>query len=185
MIFFTAAALPRLSGGAAVLALATALMPTPAAAVTQSWNGYRWARTGLLNIRVGDNLATDWDRVVDTAIAGWRPARNIDFTAAVGLSSPLGCAPVFGGVKACSGNYGATGWLGYTNVWTSGGFVVQATVRFNDYYFDMERYDTPAWRASVACHELGHTLGLAHNDSTASVMNAIGTVVAQGFCSVI
>lgn len=162
-----AAPLQRLSCCAPLLALlGTTLLAAPAAAVTQSWNGYKWARTGQLSVRVGDNVSSVWDPYLDTATAQWSRARNIDLIPATGqrLMSALSCKPSFGRIQACSANYGATGWLGYTNVWLSRGFIVQATVRLNDYYFSRPQYNTAAWRSMTACHELGHSVGLDHNN---------------------
>ena len=151
---------------AAVLAAGVALAAVPATALpTQSWNGYHWARSGQLSVRVGDNVAAAWKPYLGAAIGEWSAANNIDFIHAAGQTAPSSCAPVYGGVQACSGNYGATGWLGYATVWTSGGFIVQATVKLNDYYFAQARYNTTAWRSLVSCQEVGHTLGLAHNDT--------------------
>lgn len=174
-----AAPLQRMTRCASLLALLSATtMAVPASAViTPSWNGYKWARTGELNIRVGDNVSSVWDPYLDTAMAQWTTAKNINFVSAKGLrlTMPLSCNPVFGGIQACSANYGATGWLGYTNVWTSGGYIVQATVKLNDYYFAQSRYNTTAWRSMAVCHELGHSLGLNHN-------NAVRTDANTGSC---
>ena len=151
------------------LAVAVALV-LPAAVVQattlpQSWNGYHWARTANLTIRVGDNVSAAWDPYLGSAIAGWNTAANIDFVQAAGLSAPKSCSPVYGGIQACSANYGATGWLGYATVWTAGGFIVQATIKLNDYYFAKPAYNNAAWRSMTACQELGHTLGLDHRDT--------------------
>jgi hypothetical protein len=34
----------------------------------------------------------------------------------------------------------------------------------NDTYFNTPKYDTSAWRNLVMCQEVGHTLGLDHQD---------------------
>jgi hypothetical protein len=34
----------------------------------------------------------------------------------------------------------------------------------NDYYFDQPTYNTTAWRNLVSCQEVGHTIGLDHQD---------------------
>ena len=34
----------------------------------------------------------------------------------------------------------------------------------NDTYFKTKTYNTPAWRNLVMCQEVGHTVGLAHQD---------------------
>ncbi|GGE07905.1 hypothetical protein GCM10011529_12900 [Polymorphobacter glacialis] len=151
---------------AAVLAAAA---PT-AAATTQSWNGYHWARTGQLQIAVGNNLSATWSPYLAPAAAAWSADPVIDMVGVAGSSNST-CGPVFGGVQICSGNYGANGWLGYTNVWLGGGFIVQATIRLNDHYFATTKYKTAAWRQATICHELGHSLGLAHADTSRSNAN--------------
>jgi hypothetical protein len=39
------------------------------------------------------------------------------------------------------------------------------TVKLNDTYFNTAQYDTPGWRNLVSCQEVGHTLGLDHQDT--------------------
>ncbi len=157
---------------ASISILTGTIIPVSALALLpQSWNGYKWSRTGPLKIRVGDNVSSVWDPYLTSAISNWNRAAIIDFQRAKGLSSPSSCAPSFGTVQACSASYGATGWLGYANVWVSSGFIVQATVRLNDYYFSQTRYNTSSWRSLVSCQEIGHTLGLAHNNTINSDLN--------------
>lgn len=148
--------------------------PAPAAALAQSWNGYRWARTGPLVISLGNNLGSQWSSLLAPTATAWSAANNIDFTVVAGKSTSA-CGAVYGGVQVCNSNYGATGWLGYAYVWLAGGFIVQATVKLNDHYFAMPRYNTAAWRQQVICQEVGHTLGLAHT-------NTIKTNVNTGSC---
>ena len=157
--------------GMAAIATA-AISSVPAAAYpTQSWNGYHWARTGELSIALGDNLSSTWKPFFTTAATQWSAADNIDFAPTIGSTSASTCGAVYGSVQVCSGNYGANGWLGYASVWTGGGFIVQATVKLNDYYFSQAKYNTSAWRAMTACQEIGHTLGLAHNDTIKTDLN--------------
>ena len=40
------------------------------------------------------------------------------------------------------------------------------TVKLNDTYFNTAKYNTPAWRNLVSCQEVGHNLGLDHQDET-------------------
>ncbi|NJC07814.1 PEPxxWA-CTERM sorting domain-containing protein [Polymorphobacter fuscus] len=161
----------------AALGCALAVTATPAAAalLPQSWNGYHWARTGPLQIAIGSNISSTWVPYLATAANAWSAADNIDFLVTTGASNPSTCNPKFGGVQICSANYGANGWLGYTNIWLSGGFVVQATVKLNDFYFATTRYNTAAWRDYTVCQELGHTLGLDHT-------NAVRTNANTGSC---
>lgn len=154
------------------LALVVATAPvTPAAAVTQSWNGYRWARTGPLAINLGNNLSSQWAPLFAPTAAAWSKATNIDFVPAAGRATSSACGAVYGSVQVCNGNYGANGWLGYANVWLAGGFIVQATVRLNDYYFASTKYNTSAWRNMTICQEIGHTLGLAHTNTNRTNAN--------------
>lgn len=157
-----------------VSAVITAAAPSAAMALAQSWNGYHWARTGPLVISLGNNLGTAWAPLIAPTATAWSAANNIDFSVSPGTSTAA-CAGVYGGVQVCNSNYGATAWLGYAYVWLSGGFIVQATVKLNDYYFAMPRYNTAAWRNQTICQEVGHTLGLAHT-------NTIRTNANTGSC---
>jgi len=158
------AAIAMWAGGALMASAAQALP-------TQSWNGYHWARTGELSLALGDNVSAAWKPYFSTAAKQWSAASNIDFAPTLGSTTPSTCDAVYGGVEVCSGNYGATGWLGYATVWLGGAFIVQATVKLNDYYFNQPKYNTSAWRAMTACQEIGHTLGLAHNDTIRTDLN--------------
>lgn len=154
-----------------VIAATFAVLASPAAALTQSWNGYHWARTGPLEISLGNNLTSDWSSLLAPTAAKWSAANNIDFVVAPGKTTPATCGGVYGGVQVCNSNYGANGWLGYAYVWLSGGFIVQATVKLNDYYFSLPRYNTAAWRQQIICQEIGHTLGLAHTNTVKTDLN--------------
>lgn len=122
-------------------------------------------------IRLGDNVASVWKPFLTTATAQWNAANNIDFVPVVGTTTPTTCSAKYGTVQVCSGNYGATGWLGYASVWLGAGFIVQSTVKLNDYYFGQAYYNTNAWRAMTTCQEVGHTLGLAHTNEVRSNLN--------------
>lgn len=144
------------------------------AVTTPLWSNYKWARTSLLTIKLGDNVSSAWDPYRTSAISDWSKLSKIDFVATKGSTAASTCAPVFGTVQACNANYGATGWLGLANVWLAGAYIIEATVRLNEYYFSQPRYNTGAWRQMVMCQEVGHTLGLAHADTNFSNLN-LGT----------
>ena len=152
-------------------ALVAGVLAVPAAAATtSSWNGYRWARTGVLGLKTVDRTSSAWTSYIAPSLTAWSAASQIDMIGSTG-SYNSACGAVFGTIQVCNGSYGANGWLGYANVWTSGGFIVQATVRLNDSYFKTTKYNTAAWRSSSLGQELGHTLGLAHNNTARTDAN--------------
>jgi hypothetical protein len=161
----------RLLVGTVSAALLTAAAPTFA---THSWAGLHWARTSTLNIRLADNVSSLWDPHLVTASTDWTQSIPIDTTPIQGYRNPYYCNPTYGRVEVCSYRYGPTGWLGIAQVWTSSGHIVQAIVAVNDTYFAYAKYNTPAWRRLVMCQEIGHTLGLDHQDENKANAN-LGT----------
>jgi hypothetical protein len=156
----------------ALLAAAFGTAPASATALTQSWNGWHWSRTGALNIKVGMNVSAAWKPYVQTAATAWSATPNIDYILTSGKTNASSCSAVFGTLQICSGNYGATGWLGYTKAWTSGTQIVQATIQLNDYYFSQARYNTVAFRSYIACQEMGNALGLQDSNRVYSDANS-------------
>ncbi len=65
-------------------------------------------------------------------------------------------------------------WDPLAQIWISGGHITQGTVKLNDTYFNTAKYSTPQWRNLVSCQEVGHTLGLGHQDENFSNTN-LGT----------
>jgi hypothetical protein len=71
----------------------------------------------------------------------------------------------------CDAAYGRNGWLGLASIWISGTHITQGTVKLNDTYYSSGYYNTPIWRASVTCQEIGHTFGLDHQSTDGSSLN--------------
>ncbi len=130
-----------------------------------SWGGYHWARSGnLFTLKIGDNVSSLWDMPLGIASSDWSQSSILDSSVVVGQTNPKICRAVSGRVEVCNSKYGNNGWLGIASVWVSGGHITQGTVKLNDTYFNTVKYNTPAWRRFVMCQEIGHTLGLDHQD---------------------
>jgi hypothetical protein len=172
------------------IAVATAVtlgsIAAPAGA-NHSWGSYHWARAqNPFTLRLGDNVTTAWDAYLTAASADWSrdqadpswpdatPPPAGDFVG----PNPLNTTVVTGGttgrrcrattvrIEICNAKYGNNGWLGVATIWASGSHITQATVKLNDTYYVTAKYNTPAWRQSVLCQEVGHTYGLDHQDES-------------------
>ena len=156
-----------------LFSLLALLLATPALA-NHAWGSYHWSRSASpLSLKLGDNVSASWDAHLATASTDWSTSLALDTAivsgntnAARGRSTPKNCIPTVGRVEVCSASYGATGWLGIASVWASGSHITQGSVKLNDTYFNSAKYNTPAWRRFVTCQEIGHTLGLDHQDES-------------------
>ncbi|EKD87458.1 MAG: hypothetical protein ACD_36C00073G0005 [uncultured bacterium] len=54
--------------------------------------------------------------------------------------------------------------MGLAQIWVSGDHITKGLAKVNDSYFNTSTYNTPAWKNLVMCQEVGHTLGLDHQD---------------------
>ena len=164
MSFFKKAIHRRLAVGAAI-ALPLAALAVPALA-THSWGGYHWARTANpFTLKLGDNVDAKWDSYLATTSSDWTSSAVLDTTIVPGLTTGKRCAATVGRVEVCNAPYGNRGWLGIASISLTGTtHITQGTVKLNDSYFDTAQYNTPAWRNVVSCQEVGHTLGLDHQD---------------------
>ena len=158
-----------------VAALTLAVLPVLVMA-NHSWNGYHWARTSNpFNLKVGDSVTSQWDSYLATTRNDWSLSSVVDMTIVPGASrNAKNCKAVSGQVEVCNSAYGNTGWLGVAQIWVSGSHITQGTVKLNDTYFNTAQYNTPGWRNLVSCQEVGHTLGLDHQDTNFSNTN-LGT----------
>src|SRR6266705_6877912 len=150
---------------ALVLLTFTAL--TVITSANHSWNGYHWARqSNPFSLKLGNNVNSTWDPILATTSSDWSQSTVLNTTVVAGGTSARSCRPTNGRVEVCNARYGNTGWLGVAQIWITGGVhITQGTVKLNDYYFDQPQYNTTAWRNLVSCQEVGHTFGLAHQDT--------------------
>ena len=130
-----------------------------------AWGTYHWSRSSAeISPPVGDNVSSQWDSYLSTAVADWNQSIYIQSPLVAGQSNPRNCRPKSGRIEVCNHTYGNTGWLGIAQIWLSGGHIVQGITKLNDTYFNTATYNTPAWRALVTCQEIGHDYGLGHQD---------------------
>ena len=147
------------------LAAAVALGAVVPASATHSWGGYHWAGNGSnLTLKVNKAITSQWNASVDTAIADWNASNELTLTSATSSANRRKCNPIAGQILVCNDSYGQRGWLGIASIWLSNGHISQGTTKLNDSYFNQAQYNTPAWRALVACQEIGHDFGLDHQD---------------------
>lgn len=138
---------------------------TMVAYANHSWGGYHWARTANpFNLKLGDNVSSSWDSHLALTSSDWSLSSVLNTLVVSGSTNPKNCRAKLGRVEVCNSKYGNNGWLGIASIWISGNHVVQGVVKMNDTYFNTSKYNTPAWRNLVMCQEVGHTLGLDHQD---------------------
>jgi hypothetical protein len=146
-----------------------ALAAAPASA-SHSWGGYHWSRTANpFTVTLGSNLTGSWTVFLSPVSDDWSALPTVLDTNVVTGAGKKRCGAVGGRVEVCNDAYGYNGWLGIATVWTSGGHIVQGTVKMNDSYYAHPTYDTPEWRRSVLCQEIGHTFGLDHQSEDPNV----------------
>jgi hypothetical protein len=151
----------------AVLSLLSLLIAAQVAVALNSWGGYHWARTSTekFTLKLGDNVSGPWDPILATTSSDWTQSTVLNTAIVGGLSNPKNCRPTSGRVEVCNSRYGNNGWLGIAQIWLTGGVhITQGVTKVNDTYFNTATYNTTPWRNLVMCQEVGHTLGLAHQD---------------------
>jgi hypothetical protein len=158
--------------GCALAVLLALVAFSPAAQANHSWGKYHWARTSNpFTLKLGDNVSNSWDSYLKTTSSDWSVSTVLDTTIVAGGTSSTTCSPTSGRVEVCNAAYGQNGWLGVAQIWVSRRHIVQGTTKVNDTYFNSATYNTSAWRNLVMCQEVGHTLGLDHQDETRTNAN--------------
>ncbi len=132
---------------------------------SHSWGGYHWARTANpFTLKLGDNVSSNWDSYLGRASSDWSASNILNTDVALGQGGK-NCKATPGRVEVCNRKYGNNGWLGIAQIWITGGeHITQGVTKMNDTYFTAQTYNTPSWKQMVMCQEVGHTLGLDHQD---------------------
>jgi hypothetical protein len=161
-----------------VAAMVVAAVAASSALANHSWNGYHWARkANPFTLKLGNNLTTaEWQSHLRQTSSDWSKASVLDTSIVAGQARSKNCRPTAGRDEICNGSYGNNGWLGVATVWLQSGtkHIVQGTVKVNDYYLGPGagyRYNNSAEREHVMCQEVGHTLGLDHQDTSGASLN--------------
>ncbi len=152
----------------AIVLAATCL--APAVLAEHSWNDYHWARTTTsFDLTIIDSTTVDWDSYVTGAVADWTASSKLNM-----IKNPNGdttsktrrqCSGGAGTVRICNLAYGNNGWLGIAGISIdTNGHITTGYTKLNDTYFSTAYYNKPVWKQSVTCQELGHNVGLGHQD---------------------
>jgi hypothetical protein len=146
--------------------LSCAVIAVGPALANHSWGNYHWARTSNpLKLDVMTAVTSQWTSSVGTSISDWEQSNALTLTGktATGVNTKK-CSAIPGKVLVCNAAYGQRGWLGIASIWANGNHITQATTKLNDSYHNNPPYNTAPWRALVACQEIGHDFGLAHQN---------------------
>ena len=152
-----------------------ALVFASASMADHSWSKYKWKPSSIpFDLDLGDNVNSDWDGHLLNVSTDWSVSTVLDTTVVAGSTDPASCSPEAGNVQVCNDDYGDNNWLGLAQIYTRGFTIIAGVAKVNDFYYDMDYYNTAAWRRMVMCQEVAHTFGLAHQDETFNNVN-LGT----------
>ena len=135
-----------------------------------SWGNYHWARTtASFDLTIINSTTSEWDGYVSQAVADWSGSSKLDMVedenGSTNKKQRRQCKGGSGKVRICNLAYGQNGWLGIAGISIdSNGHITTGYTKLNDSYFTLAYYKNPEWRQSVTCQELGHNVGLGHQD---------------------
>ncbi len=144
------------------------LLPTFAYA-DHSWSNYHWARTtSSFNLTIVNSTTSEWDSFVTQATSDWSNSTVLTMAEVIGNTKSRirrRCKGPSGQIRVCNLTYGQTGWIGVAGISIDvNGHIVTGYTKLNDTYFTMDFYNNDNWKLSVMCQELGHNVGLSHQD---------------------
>lgn len=153
----------------AITVLGMGLLVVPSFA-DHAWGPYHWARTtSSFDLTVINSTTSDWDGYVSAAIGDWSSSNKLnlveDPNGSTSSKDRRQCRAPDGMVRICNLEYGNTGWLGIAGISIDNNdHIISGYTKLNDTYFNTSYYDTFDWKQSVTCQELGHDVGLGHQD---------------------
>ena len=147
-----------------------AILISGSSLAAHSWSNYHWARTTTsFDLTIINSTTSDWDPYVTNAVGDWSSSSKLnmaeDINGSTSKKDRRQCNGPAGGVRICNLAYGQTGWLGIAGIsLDANGHISTGYTKLNDTYFTQSYYNQPDWKQSVTCQELGHNVGLGHQD---------------------
>ena len=152
------------------LTIISLMLFSTASYAVHSWSDYHWARTtSSFDLTIVNSTTADWDDYVTQAVGDWGQSGVLNMVEDMSGSTQSRvrrqCKGGAGQVRICNLGYGQTGWLGIAGISIdSDGHITTGYTKLNDTYFELDYYNHPDWKQSVTCQELGHNVGLGHQD---------------------
>lgn len=158
---------------AGIAALTLLTSTTAYAGSGHQWGDYLWqTNEDKLRLDIAYRFANTsaWLSYYQGALVKWeqnsRSPLDLTDRGQDSGTDPAICAPKPGMVLVCAAAYGQSGWVGIAEIELNGIYITQATAKFNDTYYATPQYNNDGQRQFVACHEIGHTFGLGHLDTS-------------------
>jgi len=151
----------RVLFGAVVAALAL----VASLSADHSWGPYQWARqANPFTLTVVDSTTVDWDDEVTNSVRDWSVSSVLDMRKVEGSTDGARqCKPPSGQIRICNLTYGFVGWVGLAGITIDpNGHITTGYTKLNDSYLNSASYSS--WRQGVVCQEVGHDIGLDHQD---------------------
>ena len=167
-----------------VILMATYLLSTSVFA-GHAWSSYHWARTtASFDLILINSTTDDWHDYVGQAVIDWSVSTKVNLAkegdGTTNKKIRRQCKAPAGKVRICNLAYGQTGWLGIAGISLDAeGHITRGYTKLNDTYFSWSYYNNADWKQSVTCQELGHNLGLGHQDEDFDQASSISCMEYQ------